>query len=132
MKTFLYAVTFAALLVAQTSQGWAGDKKETASEARASKKAEKGSKPTAKDGVTLQGEMMCGKCALGKTKSCQNVLKVVKDGKETMYFLADNKVSQDSHGQVCGGTAKATVVGKVKKLKGKHVLTASSIQYENG
>ena len=31
--------------------------------------------------VTITGTMVCGKCTLHETKSCQNVVQVEKDGK---------------------------------------------------
>jgi len=126
MKAVSFAVTLVFLAVAQPQSGWAGEKAPAGDKAAAPKAAVK----PAKAEVTLKGEMMCGKCSLKETEDCQNVLKVAQAGKEAKYYLADNKVAQDNHEQVCTGTAKATVVGKVKKTKGKNVLTASSIVYE--
>jgi hypothetical protein len=93
------------------------------------KAAKAAAKPAASD-VTLTGTMVCGKCGLKETKSCQNVLKVTEGGKEVKYYLADNDVAKGNHGQVCGGTAEATVKGSVAKKDGKNVLTASEIAYK--
>jgi hypothetical protein len=85
---------------------------------------------TAKGELTLKGTMLCGKCALSETKSCQNVLKVEEGGKEVKYYLAKNEVSDNAHGQVCGGSHGATVKGTVKQEGGKKVLTASEVKYD--
>jgi hypothetical protein len=92
--------------------------------------------PPAKAGqeVTLKGELGCGKCSFKKTAACQNVLKVKEGGKDVMYFLAENAVSEDKHEAVCSGTKPATVTGTVaeegKGAKKKKVLTASAIKVE--
>lgn len=83
----------------------------------------------AADDVTLKGELVCAKCALNKAdaKECQDVL-LVKDakGKTTEYYIAKNKVSQES-GEACTQTIPATVIGTVSAKDGKTWLTASKI-----
>jgi hypothetical protein len=107
-----------------------GEDKAAAKPAAAAAKEDKAARKPAAGEVTLSGEMVCGKCVLHETKKCQNVLKVTEAGSETKYYLADNKVAKDNHEQVCSGTAKATVTGKVKEKDGKKLLTASTIKYE--
>ena len=96
-------------------------------------KADKADKKKGKE-VTLKGDLGCGKCNFKTTKECQNVLKVTEDGKDTMYYLADNSVSKENHEAVCSGTKPATVTGTVgDKGKGadkKKVLTASAIKID--
>jgi hypothetical protein len=106
-----------------------GDDK-AAEKPSAAAKAEKGAKKPAAGEVTLSGEMVCAKCVLHEGTKCQNVLKVNEAGAETKYYLADNKVAKDHHEEVCSGSAKATVTGKVKEKGGKKLLTASTIKYE--
>src|SRR5581483_2368125 len=96
--------------------------------------------PTAKAGgtaakgkeVTLSGDLGCGKCNFKTTKECQNVLKVSEGGKDVMYYLAKNDVSNQNHDEVCSGTKPATVTGMVseegKGAKKKKVMTASAIK----
>ena len=83
----------------------------------------------AADEVTLKGELVCAKCSLNKAdaKECQDVL-LVKDakGKTTEYYIAKNKVSQES-GEACTQTIPATVIGSVSEKDGKTWLTASKI-----
>ena len=83
----------------------------------------------AADELTLKGELVCAKCALNKAdaKECQDVL-LVKDakGKTTEYYIAKNKVSQES-GEACTQTIPATVIGTVSAKDGKTWLTASKI-----
>ena len=82
--------------------------------------------------VTLSGDLGCGKCNFKTTKECQNVLKVSDGGKDVMYYLAKNDVSEKNHDAVCSGTKPATVTGMLsdegKGAKKKKVLTASAIK----
>jgi hypothetical protein len=81
--------------------------------------------------VTLKGDMVCAKCALHESDKCQGVLKVSEAGKETRYYLAENKVAKEHHKPVCSGAVKkATVTGTVSEAEGKKLITASSIKYE--
>jgi hypothetical protein len=120
-----------ALSFAAFPQAARGDKADKAASAPGAAKAEgaKAGKGAGKE-VTLKGEMVCGKCALGETEKCQNVLKVTEGGAETKYYVAKNDVADKSHGRICGGPAKATVKGTVGEVKGKKTLTASDISYE--
>ncbi len=91
----------------------------------------KAAAPPAAAEVTLKGDLVCAKCALHESDKCQGVLRVTDAGKETRYYLADNKVAKDNHKPVCSGAVKkATITGTVKDTEGKKVLTASNIQYE--
>ena len=78
--------------------------------------------------VTLTGMMVCGKCKLHVTKSCQNVLQVEQNGTNVDYFLTQNQVSKDFHSNICTTDGeKATVTGTVKEKHGKEVLTPTKI-----
>jgi hypothetical protein len=78
--------------------------------------------------VTLTGMMVCGKCKLHVTKSCQNVLQVEQKGTNVDYFLTQNQVSKDFHSNICTTDGeKATVTGTVKEKHGKEVLTPTKI-----
>ena len=119
MRIALFA---AALMFVVASEASAGD--------GAKPGAAKADKAAAGE-VTLKGEMVCAKCALHEADKCQNVLKVIDAGKETRYYLADNKIAKENHEMVCSGKPKAaTVTGKVKDAKEKKTLTASMITYE--
>jgi len=106
--------------------------------ARAADKAPADKAPAAKADtakgkeVTLSGDLGCGKCNFKTTKECQNVLKVSESGKDVMYYLAKNDVSDKNHDEVCSGSKPATVTGVLseegKGAKKKKVLTASAIQ----
>jgi hypothetical protein len=82
--------------------------------------------------VTLSGDLGCGKCNFKTTKECQNVLKVSESGKDVMYYLAKNDVSDKNHDEVCSGSKPATVTGVVSDegngAKKKKLLTASAIK----
>jgi hypothetical protein len=78
--------------------------------------------------VTITGSMVCGKCTLHETKSCQNVVQVETDGKTVNYYLKQNDVSKAAHDPICGGgSEKVTVTGTVKEKDGKEILTPTKI-----
>jgi hypothetical protein len=79
--------------------------------------------------VAITGSMVCGKCKLHDTKSCQNVIQVEKDGKTVNYYLAQNDTAKACHKDICGGEAeKVTATGTVEEKDGKMLLTASRIE----
>jgi hypothetical protein len=78
--------------------------------------------------VTLVGEGQCAKCSLGKSDTCQNVVVVTKDGKEQVYYLAQNALSQKFHDNLCTDTREIKVTGVVKETAGKMEITATSIE----
>ena len=89
--------------------------------------AEAASKDSSKE-VTITGNMVCGKCTLHETKSCQNVVQVEKDGKTVNYYLKQNDVSKAAHDPICGGSSeKVTVTGTVKEKDGKQIMTPTKI-----
>ena len=79
--------------------------------------------------TTITGSMVCGKCTLHETTSCQNIVQVTKDGKTVNYYLIQNAASKAAHGAICGGDSeKVTVTGTVEEKDGKEVLTPSKIE----
>ena len=73
----------------------------------------------AKD-VTVTGKIVCAKCTLHAedAKECQNVIVATVDGKETQYYLAKNKVSEE-FGHVCKGEKAVVATGTIKEKDGK-------------
>jgi hypothetical protein len=83
---------------------------------------------TASKEVTITGTMVCGKCMLHETKSCQNVVQVSQDGKTVNYYLKHNDVSKAAHDPICGGSSeKVTVTGTVTEKGGKEMMTPTKI-----
>lgn len=84
----------------------------------------------AADETTITGNMVCGKCTLHETSSCQNVVQVTgDDGKTVNYYLKQNSTSKDAHGAICGGgSEKVTVTGTVKEKDGKKMMTPTKIE----
>ena len=79
--------------------------------------------------TTITGSMVCGKCTLHETTSCQNVVQVTTNGKTVNYYLVQNDASKAAHGAVCGGDSeKVTVTGTVEEKDGKEVLTPTKIE----
>ena len=57
--------------------------------------------------VTITGTMVCGKCTLHETKSCQNVVQVMQGTNTVNYYLNNNDVSKAAHDPICrGGSQK--------------------------
>ena len=78
--------------------------------------------------VTITGNMVCAKCVLHETSTCQNVVQVTQGTNTVNYYLIQNDVSTNAHPAICGGsTEKVTVTGTVKKKHGKEMMTATTI-----
>jgi predicted peroxiredoxin len=82
--------------------------------------------------VTLTGMGQCAKCALGKSDTCQNTVTVKSNGKEELYFLAQNAVSKGFHENICTDSKQIRVTGTVKEVDGKKEITASKIEEVKG
>ena len=86
------------------------------------------------DEKTYKGDGMCAKCALGETKTCQNVVMVEDAGKTTTYYITHDAVSKAVHQKLglCGAKkdspVKITVTGTEEEKDGKKVITASKIE----
>ena len=84
---------------------------------------------TASKEVTITGSMVCAKCTLHETKSCQNVVQAEKDGKTVNYYLVQNDVSKAAHDPICGGSSeKVTVTGTLATVDGKQTLPPTKIE----
>jgi hypothetical protein len=72
--------------------------------------------------------MVCAKCKLHLTSTCQNVLQVSENGQTVNYFLAQNQVSTDFHHNICMTDGEqTTVTGTVQEQNGQEVLTPTKI-----
>jgi hypothetical protein len=78
--------------------------------------------------VTITGTMVCAKCTLHETKTCQNVVQVTQGTNTVNYYLKHNSVSKAAHDPICGGSSeKVTVTGTVKEKDGKEIMTPTKI-----
>lgn len=77
---------------------------------------------------TFTGELKCGKCALKKSDTCQNVLETEVKGAKHNLWLEANEVSKAFHETVCKEPKKVTITGKVRMEGGKMVMTAEKIE----
>lgn len=77
--------------------------------------------------VTFSGKATCAKCDLKKSKSCETVLQVEKDGKTTTYYLT-GKPAADFHKDICAESKSATATGTVSEKDGKKTLTVTKIE----
>jgi len=86
--------------------------------------------------VTISGEGLCAKCALGETKTCQNAVIETKDGKKSTYYIVHDAVAKKAHGSLgfCKATKddpiKVKVTGTCVKKDDKLQLTAEKIEKE--
>jgi hypothetical protein len=92
----------------------------------------KDDKKTEKAGTkTLEGTLVCGKCKLGETDSCSQVL-LVKDGdKEVKYFLNDKGGKEKYHGKICKADKEAKVTGKVVEKDGKKTIDSPKVEFKD-
>ena len=79
--------------------------------------------------VTLKGTITCAKCDLGKESKCATVIKMTKDGKDTIYYF-DTDGNKKYHKDTCNEPKEGTVTGKVKKDGEKMVITVSKVEYK--
>jgi hypothetical protein len=79
--------------------------------------------------VTIKGTMCCGKCSLGETKDCCNVVKVKEGDKTVEYFLKDKGRGEKYHKKICPPSSEADVevTGTVTEKDGKKWITPSKV-----
>ena len=83
-----------------------------------------------KKDVTLQGTILCAKCALKETKKCTTAIVVKEDGKDVTYYLDDKGMKEEYHEEVCGGAKKeGTVIGTVFEKDGKKWIKPKKVEY---
>jgi|SRR5262245_374872 len=78
---------------------------------------------------TLKGTITCAKCDLKKEKKCATVIKVEKDGKETVYYF-DSASDKKHHKAICTEAKKGEVKGTVKKEGEKMVVTVKELKFD--
>jgi hypothetical protein len=79
---------------------------------------------------TVNGKIMCAKCALKKADAdkCQDML-VAKDaaGKVTEYYIEKNDVAK-AYGHTCQGEKPAVVTGTVSEKDGKKWISPTKME----
>src|SRR3954471_20264894 len=115
--TALLAMALAAAPTANAADKPAADKPAAAKAAKPEKAPAK-----AAGEVTLKGDLLCAKCNLKESDTCQNVLRV----KDTKYYLTKNDVAEKNHEAVCTGSKAATVTGKGSHQGTKKMVNGSS------
>jgi hypothetical protein len=106
MKKLTFALAAGFLLAGMAARALAAEKKE----------------------VTVTGNLVCAKCTLHETKTCQNVVQVMEGTNTVNYYLKQNDVSKAAHDPICTGAAeKVTVTGTVKEKGGKEMMTPTKI-----
>jgi DNA-directed RNA polymerase subunit M/transcription elongation factor TFIIS len=138
-KTLLTLTAVAALCLGGAGPARAADESPPSAKAEKASRPEKPAKtkaassaaktPTGPE-VTLKGDLTCAKCGLHEASICQNVLRVKEGEKEVKYYLAKNAVAEENHEKVCGGSAPATVTGKLSSDGAKKVITPSAVKFD--
>jgi hypothetical protein len=87
-------------------------------------------KKEAKDSKTIEGKMVCGKCSLGETSACSNVVKVKEGGKEVKYYITDKGNKEKYHKDVCPGGSEVDVkvTGKIVEKDGKKTIEDAKVE----
>jgi hypothetical protein len=80
--------------------------------------------------VTMSGNLACAFCILKQpgVKTCTNVLVVKEQGKDVVYALADNAVTQPLTMAACEKVLPVKVTGTVAEAGGKKTITATKIE----
>src|SRR5437763_11276049 len=80
---------------------------------------------------TLKGTIACAKCDLKEPgrRTCQTVVKVTKDGKDTIYYFGADS-SKKFHKPICMEAKKGTVTGTVSEKDGKHWIKATKVDFD--
>jgi hypothetical protein len=80
--------------------------------------------------VTKEGKLVCGKCTLGETKQCCNVLQVKEGDKTVNYYLKDKGKGEKYHKNVCppNSSVTAEVTGTVTEKDGKKYIRPSNVE----
>jgi hypothetical protein len=78
--------------------------------------------------MTLEGKVVCAKCALHEEgrEECQNVLVVESKGEKQHYYMTKN-AAYEKLGEVCKGATQVRVTGEVSEKDGKHWIAATEI-----
>ena len=79
--------------------------------------------------VTLKGTITCAKCDLKMADKCATVIKVTKDGKDTVYYF-DDKAGKDNHKKICQSPMKGSVTGTVSKEGTKQIIKVTKVEFE--
>lgn len=123
MKRIITLLSIAAVALAVSTSANAADKK----------------KPDLSEKRTINGIGVCGKCKLGTSDKCNNVLQRMFKGKDGKmddlrnFVLADNDVAKAAHGKFfCKGETPVKVTGVVHhEGEGKdlvRIMTATKIE----
>jgi hypothetical protein len=78
--------------------------------------------------VTLMGTITCAKCDLKLQDKCNTVVKVSKDGKDTVYFF-DKASNKKYHSDTCQEAKKGSVTGSTAEKDGKQWITVTKLEY---
>jgi hypothetical protein len=78
---------------------------------------------------TLKGTITCAKCDLKEADKCATVIKVTKDGKDTVYYF-DDASGKKNHKTICTSAKKGSVTGTVSEKDGKKIITVKKVEFE--
>ena len=78
--------------------------------------------------VTLKGSITCAKCDLKLADKCATVIKVEKDGKDTVYYF-DTASNKKYHAKICTTPMDGTVSGTVTEKDGKKTVKVTKLEF---
>ena len=79
--------------------------------------------------VTLKGKITCAKCDLKTAKACTTVI-VVKEGDKDVVYEFDKESGKKYHKDICTTPKDGSVVGKTSKMKDKHIVTVTKLEWK--
>src|SRR5688572_5419064 len=84
---------------------------------------------SAADTTKVSGEATCANGDLKKADACQRAIKVKNaDGKEEILFAENNKVSKDSHKNICTSAEKVNAEAAITEKEGKKTIVLSKVE----
>jgi len=83
-----------------------------------------------KKDVVLKGRITCAKCELGTSGDCATVVVVKDDKKKDVVYFFDKKSNAKYHDDICTGGKAGTVVGTVKDVDQKKIVSVKKLTYE--
>lgn len=80
--------------------------------------------------TTLKGKICCNKCELSTGSDCATVILVKDDKKKDVLYFFDAAAHKKFHDDICTSAKNGTVVGVVKEVEKKKVISVKKLTYE--
>ena len=82
--------------------------------------------------VTLEGKILCAKCALKEAEKCTTAIQVKEGDKDVVYYFKDKGNKEEYHAAICSGDrkpGKVTGILSKKDKSGKQTITPTKVVF---